>query len=134
MLVKRITNFSRFLQCNYRITNTFNSLMINKKNYHVSGIKRNEQDKIYSDLEKARNLIWIDLELTGLNIEQDSILEIACLVTNAKLQTLDNGIEVVIHQPESVLNKMSHWSAKIHEEVWRKDNLNYFCFSKFVSK
>ena len=43
-------------------------------------------------------LVWIDLEMTGLDVEQDVIVEIACIVTDSNLDALDDGIQLVVHQ------------------------------------
>lgn len=65
----------------------------------------------YSD----QNLIWIDLEMTGLNPEQgDRIIEIATLVTDSELNTLAEGPVMAIHQPQSLLDKMNSWCVEQH--------------------
>ena len=43
------------------------------------------------------NLVWIDLEMTGLDVDQHVIVEIACIVTDAELATVDDGIDIVVH-------------------------------------
>lgn len=60
------------------------------------------------------NLIWIDLEMTGLDTQTDSIIEIATIVTDCELNTLAEGPVVAIHQPDEVLNKMDEWNTKQH--------------------
>ena len=62
----------------------------------------------------SRNLIWIDLEMTGLNPLSDVILEIATLVTDAELNILAEGPELVIHQPQTVLDAMDEWNQTHH--------------------
>ncbi|XP_017754144.1 PREDICTED: probable oligoribonuclease [Eufriesea mexicana] len=54
-------------------------------------------------------IVWIDLELTGLNIETDTILEIACLITNKDLDIVSEPFNVVIHHPAVVLENMNEW-------------------------
>ncbi len=44
-------------------------------------------------------LVWIDCEMTGLDIERDALIEIACVVTDAELNLLDGGIDLVIKPP-----------------------------------
>ncbi|AWX13520.1 oligoribonuclease [Mergibacter septicus] len=61
-----------------------------------------------------QNLIWIDLEMTGLNPNQDRILEIATIVTDKNLTILAEGPVLAIHQSESVLATMNEWCIKIH--------------------
>lgn len=60
------------------------------------------------------NLIWIDLEMTGLNTETDRIIEIATIVTDKHLNVLAEGPVIAIHQPEHVLNAMDEWNRKQH--------------------
>lgn len=60
------------------------------------------------------NLIWIDLEMTGLDTQNDSIIEIATIVTDANLNILAEGPMIAIHQPDSVLAGMDEWNQKQH--------------------
>lgn len=62
----------------------------------------------------AQNLIWIDLEMTGLDTQSDSILEIATIVTDKNLNVLAEGPVLAIHQPESVLVRMDEWNRRQH--------------------
>ena len=59
-------------------------------------------------------LIWIDLEMTGLEPETDRIIEIATIVTDANLNVIAEGPVVAIHQPESVLEQMDEWCTRTH--------------------
>ena len=60
------------------------------------------------------HLIWIDLEMTGLDPAADSIIEIATLVTDKELNLVAEGPELAIHQPESVLARMDEWNQRQH--------------------
>lgn len=60
------------------------------------------------------NLIWLDLEMTGLRPERDRILEIACLVTDSNLNILAEGLTMAVKQPESVLAGMDEWNQTHH--------------------
>jgi oligoribonuclease len=62
----------------------------------------------------ADNLIWIDLEMTGLNTDSDHIIEIATVVTDKHLNVLGEGPVLAIYQPEHVLNAMDEWNRKQH--------------------
>ena len=65
-------------------------------------------------MKQAHNLIWLDLEMTGLDPEQDVIIEIATIVTDAHLNVLGEGPSLVIHQSDSVLENMNAWCIKQH--------------------
>jgi oligoribonuclease len=60
------------------------------------------------------NLIWIDLEMTGLNPDTDMILEIATVVTDSELNVITEGPVLAIHQPDEILNKMDEWNTTHH--------------------
>lgn len=59
-------------------------------------------------------LIWVDLEMTGLDTVSDSIIEIATIVTDANLQTLAEGPVIAIHQEDEVLAAMDEWNTRQH--------------------
>jgi oligoribonuclease len=60
------------------------------------------------------NLIWIDLEMTGLEPQQDQIIEIATVVTDANLKILAQGPVVAIHQPDDIMQAMDEWNTRHH--------------------
>lgn len=60
------------------------------------------------------NLIWIDLEMTGLNVSQDKIIEIATIVTDSQLNLVAEGPVFAIHQPNDLLQTMDDWNVKHH--------------------
>jgi oligoribonuclease len=61
-------------------------------------------------------LVWMDLEMTGLDVEKDAIVEIAVLATSAAtLEPLDDGLTVVVAQPPEVLAGMSDFVRQMHE-------------------
>lgn len=61
-----------------------------------------------------QNLIWIDLEMTGLDTINDHIIEIATIVTDKELNIIDEGPVVAIYQPESVLDSLDEWNTRQH--------------------
>ena len=64
--------------------------------------------------QNAKNLIWIDLEMTGLNTQNDFIIEIATIVTDSDLNELAEGPMLAIHQSDDILNGMDEWNTKQH--------------------
>ena len=66
--------------------------------------------------QKNTNLVWVDLEMTGLNPDSDRIIELACLITDESLNIVAEGPEMVISQPESVLTAMDKWNTQHHTE------------------
>ncbi|MDP6538221.1 MAG: oligoribonuclease [Planctomycetota bacterium] len=64
----------------------------------------------------AAHLVWIDMEMSGLDPRRDRVLEIATLVTDSELEIVAEGPELVIHQPDSVLEAMDSWNRTHHGE------------------
>ncbi|MCH8550700.1 MAG: oligoribonuclease [Natronospirillum sp.] len=67
-------------------------------------------------MNKDTNLVWIDLEMTGLDPEKERIIEIATIVTDDQLNILAEGPELVIHQPQGLLDAMDEWCVRHHGE------------------
>jgi oligoribonuclease len=59
-------------------------------------------------------LVWIDLEMTGLDVERHVIVEIACIVTNSALDALDDGLDVVVHADAAALEHMDDYVRTMH--------------------
>ena len=64
--------------------------------------------------QDASNLIWIDLEMTGLDTTSDRIIEIATIVTDGQLNILAEGPVLAIHQPDDILQAMDEWNTRQH--------------------
>src|SRR5512132_2577430 len=64
--------------------------------------------------KNANNLIWIDMEMTGLVPETDRVIEIALLVTDSQLNLVAEGPVLVVHQPDEVLAAMDSWNRSVH--------------------
>jgi oligoribonuclease len=60
------------------------------------------------------NLVWVDMEMTGLNPDNDRIIEVAVVVTDAELNILGEGPVLVIHQPDEILDAMDAWNKGTH--------------------
>ncbi|TMX01224.1 hypothetical protein EJD97_024883 [Solanum chilense] len=85
----------------------------------VTGEAQKEVDERVQKLESASGecklpLVWIDLEMTGLDIEVDKMLEIACVVTNGNLTKSIEGPDLVIHQAKLCLDNMGTWCQEHH--------------------
>jgi oligoribonuclease len=66
--------------------------------------------------DRAGNLIWIDLEMTGLCTRNDSIIEIATIVTDRHLNELAEGPVLAIHQAQETMDGMDEWNTRQHGE------------------
>lgn len=76
-----------------------------------------------SSSQTGTNLIWIDLEMTGLDTEADSIIEIATIVTDKHLNELAEGPELAIGQPRTVMDGMDEWNTRHHGESGLTDRV-----------
>ena len=69
-----------------------------------------------SPTKKSQNLIWIDLEMTGLDSTSDHIIEIATIVTDSSLNEIAEGPVLAIHQDEDVMLAMDDWNTRQHSQ------------------
>ena len=67
--------------------------------------------------DKSANLIWIDLEMTGLDTIQDHIIEIATIVTDRNLNEVAVGPVLAVYQPRAVMDAMDEWNTRQHGET-----------------
>jgi len=67
-------------------------------------------------MKSSENLVWIDCEMTGLDVEKDCLVEIAVLVTDSELNILDEGLSVVIKPREDSLSGMGEFVTNMHKE------------------
>ena len=65
-------------------------------------------------MQSDSNLIWVDLEMTGLDPDQDAVIEIATIVTDTDLNTLAEGPVIAIHQSDARLGGMDEWNTTHH--------------------
>ena len=65
-------------------------------------------------MQNPQNLIWIDLEMTGLDPERDHIIEMATIVTDTDLNVLAEGPVIAVHQSDEVLAGMDEWNTRTH--------------------
>jgi oligoribonuclease len=76
-----------------------------------------QEESVNGSLEDGdykQPLVWIDLEMTGLNVEVDRILEIACIITNGDLTQSVEGPDLVVRQTKDCLDKMDDWCQTHH--------------------
>jgi len=64
--------------------------------------------------QDQNNLVWLDMEMTGLDPDKDRIIEIAVVVTDSQLNALSEAPVLVVHQPDSVLDAMDDWNKSTH--------------------
>lgn len=60
------------------------------------------------------NLVWMDLEMTGLNPDHDVIIEIATIITDSHLNVIEEGPVIAIHQPDEIMDSMDEWNTHHH--------------------
>jgi Oligoribonuclease (3''->5'' exoribonuclease) len=65
-------------------------------------------------MQNPQNLIWIDLEMTGLDPDNDVIIEMATIVTDSQLNVLAEGPVIAVHQSDETLARMDEWNTRQH--------------------
>jgi oligoribonuclease len=76
-----------------------------------------------TNADRGGNLIWIDLEMTGLDTAADTIIEIATIVTDRRLNELAEGPALAIGQPKTVMDSMDEWNVRHHGESGLTDRV-----------
>ena len=66
--------------------------------------------------ENNQRLVWIDLEMTGLDPEQERIIEMATIITDEQLELVAEGPVIAIHQSDELLDAMDEWCTRTHGE------------------
>ncbi|CAD6588160.1 MAG: hypothetical protein TREMPRED_004946 [Tremellales sp. Tagirdzhanova-0007] len=66
-------------------------------------------------------LVWVDCEMTGLDLSRDRIIEIAVIITDGRLNPVDKGIEYVVKTPKAVLDSMGEWCTEQHGKTGLTD-------------
>ena len=81
-------------------------------------------------MQSRDNLIWIDLEMTGLDPEKERIIEIATLITDSQLNILAEGPNIIVSQSKSLLDQMDDWNQNQHGSSGLIDEVKNFlsCF------
>ena len=73
--------------------------------------------------DKARRMVWIDLEMTGLDIEKESIIEIATVITDSELKILAHGPNLAVKVSEELIAGMDDWNTKHHHQSGLVDRI-----------
>ena len=73
-----------------------------------------ETDGAHATNRRPDRLVWMDLEMTGLDPERERIIEMATIITDGNLEIIAEGPELVIHQPDSLLAQMDAWNTTQH--------------------
>lgn len=68
-------------------------------------------------MQSTDNLVWIDLEMTGLDVDNCRIIEIAAIITDKNLNIIAEAEPIAIHQSDEILNSMNEWCIKVHGET-----------------
>lgn len=74
-------------------------------------------------MQNAKNLIWLDMEMTGLNPETDRIIEVAMIATDSDLNILAQSEVYVIHQPDCIIDHMDEWNTATHNRTGLVDRV-----------
>jgi oligoribonuclease len=67
--------------------------------------------------QDPNNLLWIDMEMSGLNPDGDRVLEVAIVITDSQLNTVAEAPVKVVHQPDEVLDRMDSWNKSMHKKT-----------------
>ncbi|KAL6261198.1 probable oligoribonuclease [Pogonomyrmex barbatus] len=94
---------------------------LSKYLYH--GARRLINDHAISTPTEVRNegrnenhIVWLDMEMTGLDVEKCHILEVACFITDEQLELASDYLNIVVHQPDEILENMSDWCKLYHKK------------------
>ncbi|CAK9831139.1 Probable oligoribonuclease [Anthophora retusa] len=79
--------------------------------------------------DKSECIVWLDTELTGLDMEKDTILEVACIITDKNLNVVSDEFSVIINHSDEILENMNEWSRDSH----LKTGLTQECKSSKIS-
>ncbi|PBC30990.1 oligoribonuclease [Apis cerana cerana] len=70
-----------------------------------------------TNVEKNNYIVWLDMEMSGLDINTSQILEIACVITDKNLKTISKDLNIIIHQSDEILNNMDDWCLATHQKT-----------------
>lgn len=84
--------------------------------------------------QDSSNLIWLDLEMSGLNTTQDVILEIATVVTDSHLNIIEEGPVIAVHQKNIILDNMDEWNTRQHHKSGLVERVRHSLFSEATAE
>ncbi|XP_076667803.1 putative oligoribonuclease isoform X1 [Andrena cerasifolii] len=87
-------------------------LIIPRNSQKASATAINMEKKNWSN-----HIVWLDMEMTGLDVHTSHILEVACVVTDNDLKIVSDDLNVIVHQPNEILESMNDWSIKMHKKT-----------------
>jgi len=70
-----------------------------------------------NEVKNDKHIVWLDMEMTGLEVETCHILEIACFVTDERLELTSDCLDIVVHQSDEILQNMSDWCKLQHKKT-----------------
>lgn len=82
--------------------------------FSLGKMSSNTSSRSVSSSAMSQRMVWVDLEMTGLDIEKDQIIEMACIITDSDLNILAEGPNLIIKQPDELLDSMSDWCKEHH--------------------
>ncbi len=80
--------------------------------------------------QDSNNLIWVDMEMTGLNPDADRIIEVALVITDSQLNTVAEGPVLVVHQADEILDGMDKWNKSTHAKSGLIDKVKASCLTE----
>ncbi|KAL3866199.1 hypothetical protein ACJMK2_043521 [Sinanodonta woodiana] len=78
----------------------------------MSDVSEEKKPRFEADMKD--HIIWVDLEMSGLDVDKEHILEMACLVTDKDLNVIAEAPDLIIHQPKEVMDNMGDWCQAQH--------------------
>lgn len=85
-----------------------------RRSYSLRNMSTDTSSSSVSSVAMSQRMVWVDLEMTGLDIEKDKIIEMACIITDSELNVLAEGPNLIIKQPDELLDGMSDWCKEHH--------------------
>ncbi|XP_066602784.1 probable oligoribonuclease isoform X2 [Prorops nasuta] len=80
-------------------------------------------------MDSSKNIVWMDMEMTGLDLEKDKIMEVACVITDEDLNPITDGLNIVISQSNGMYDQLNEWCKLNHT----KSGLIFDCEKSIIS-